>query len=262
MEEAKPRIAIHKFTSCDGCQLAFLHLGEDLLKLAEKVDIVHFVEMGPINPTAKVDVAYVEGSISTPEEAKRIREIRANSRYLVTIGACATAGGIQALRNFADTKSWMQAIYATPKTISTLDTATAISNHVKVDYEIYGCPVNSQQVLASLLSLLQKVTPTARRDKVCLECKRLGYVCVMVAKGEPCMGPVTHTGCGALCPSLGRGCYACYGPAENMNTDSLTQWLSSLGLSDDEISRRFLFIQNSAPGFKEAGLKLQKKKTP
>ena len=123
MEEAKPRIAIHKFTSCDGCQLAFLHLGEDLLKLAEKVDIVHFVEMGPINPTAKVDVAYVEGSISTPEEAKRIREIRANSRYLVTIGACATAGGIQALRNFADTKLWMQAIYATPETISTLDTA-------------------------------------------------------------------------------------------------------------------------------------------
>jgi coenzyme F420-reducing hydrogenase gamma subunit len=180
----------------------------------------------------------------------------------VTIGACATAGGIQALRNFADTKSWMQAIYATPETISTLDTATAISAHVKVDHEIYGCPVNSQQVLASLLSLLQKVTPTARRDKVCLECKRLGYVCVMVAKGEPCMGPVTHTGCGALCPSLGRGCYACYGPAENINTESFTKWLSSLGLSDEEISRRFLFIQNSAPGFKEAGLKLQKKKTP
>lgn len=255
----KPRIAIHKFTSCDGCQLAFLHLGEDLLELAEKVDIVHFVEMGPINPLAEVDVAYIEGSISTPDEKERIQHIRANSRYVITIGACATSGGIQALRNFANTKEWMKAIYATPDTIATLETSTAISAHIKVDFEIYGCPVNSQQILASLLSVLHQTTPTASRDKVCLECKRLGYACVMVTKGEPCMGPVTQTGCGALCPSLGRGCYACYGPAENTNTASLTKWLSSLGLSDEEIARRFLFIQNNAPAFKKEGLKLQGK---
>ena len=257
--ETKPRVAVHKFTSCDGCQLAFLYLAEDLLELAKQVDFVHFVEMGPTDPLAKVDIAYVEGSISTPDEAKRIQEIRANSRYLITIGACATAGGIQALRNFANKDEWMKAIYATPETIETLDTATAISNHVKVDLEIYGCPVNSQQVLASILSLLHKAKPGIQHDKVCLECKRLGYSCVMVTKGIPCMGPVTHTGCGALCPSIGRGCYACYGPAENINTDSFTKWLSSLGVSDAEMARRFLFIQNHAPVFKEAGLKLMKK---
>lgn len=258
----KPRIAVHKFTSCDGCQLAFLHLGEDLLDLAEKVDIVHFVEMGPINPLAKVDVAYIEGSISTPEEKERIQHIRANSRYVITIGACATAGGIQALRNLGNTQEWMKAVYAKPDTIATLNTSTAISDHIKVDFEIYGCPVNTQQILASLLSVLNKVNPTASKDKVCLECKRLGYTCVMVTKGEPCMGPVTHTGCGALCPSVGRACYACYGPAENTNTASFTQWLSSLGLSDAEIARRFLFIQNNAPAFKEAGLKLRTQKKP
>ena len=249
----KPRLAVHKFASCDGCQLAFLNAGEDLLALSEAMDIVHFVEAGPVDPDAQVDIAFVEGSITTPEDARRIEQVRHNSRYLITIGACATAGGIQALRNLADADQWMQAIYASPEYIDTLSTSTPIKDHVKVDMELWGCPVNTRQVLAAARSLLFGVAPVDDRDKVCMECKRRNNVCVLVAHGTPCMGPVTRTGCGALCPSFGRDCYACYGPAENINTVSLGRWFEGLGLAPDGVARRFHFINNQAEGFFQAG---------
>lgn len=250
---------MYKFTSCDGCQLAFLNLGEDLLTLAELVDIRHFAEAGVLGPEAKVDIAFIEGSISTPDERERIGRIRANSRFLVAIGACATAGGLQALRNLGgETQDWVAGIYATPAYIETLDTSSAIADHVKVDLELWGCPVNGRQVLAAVRALLFGVLPEQERDKVCLECKRAQAVCVMVAREIPCMGPVTLTGCGALCPRFGRDCYACYGPAENINTAAFGRRLAGLGLVPDEIARRFLFINNAAPAFLEAGKRLSK----
>lgn len=252
-KNSKPRISIHKFASCDGCQLAFLNLGEDLLALAQMVDIVHFAEAGPVDPEATVDIAFIEGSISTPEDVERIQRIRANSRYLVTIGACATAGGVQALRNFANASEWIASIYTKPEYIQSLATSTPIARHVKVDLEIWGCPVNGRQVLAAVRSLLSGVSPWMEKDKVCMECKRRQTVCVMVAKGIPCMGPVTRTGCGALCPAFGRDCYACYGPAENLNTESLARRLEGLGLVPTAVVRRFRFINAAAPAFADAG---------
>lgn len=249
----KPRIAVHKFASCDGCQLAFLNLGEDLLTLAQTLEIVHFAEAGPVNPEAAVDIAFIEGSLSTPEDLERIRRIRANSHYLITIGACATAGGLQALRNFANADEWITAIYAKPEYVQSLATSTPIAQHVKVDLEIWGCPVSGRQVLGAVRSLLSGVSPWMEKDKVCMECKRQQTVCVMVAKGIPCMGPVTRTGCGAICPSFGRDCYACYGPAENPNTNSLARRLEGLGLVPEAVARRFRFINAAAPGFAEAG---------
>lgn len=249
----KPRLAVYKFTSCDGCQLAFLNAGEALFTLAELVDIVHFSEAGMLEPEATIDIAFVEGSISTPDEIQRIKKIRENTKYLITIGACATSGGIQALRNAANHTEWMASIYATPQTIQTLTSSTAIANHVRVDWELWGCPVNTQQVLGLVRSLLFDAAPKIKRDAVCHECKRQGHVCVVVTKNEPCMGPVTQTGCGALCPGVGRACYACYGPSENPNTRSLGTWFQQHGLSDDKITRQFLHINNQAPAFNQAG---------
>jgi sulfhydrogenase subunit delta len=250
---AKPRVAVHKFASCDGCQLAFINLGEDLLALAQLVDIVHFIEAGPIDPDAEVDIAFVEGSVSTPEDMERIKRVRAKSGYLVSIGACATAGGLQALRNVVHAGEWVKAIYAQPQHIHSLDTSTPISQHVKVDLELWGCPVSGRQVLAAVRSLLFGVAPWYEKDKVCMECKRRQSVCVMVAQGIACMGPVTRAGCGALCPSFGRDCYSCYGPAENPNTEALARRFEGLGLMPEAIARRFLFINNAAPAFAEAG---------
>lgn len=250
--DSSPRISVHKLSSCDGCQLAFLNAGEDLLTLSQMVEIVHFAEAGMIAPTAEVDIAFVEGSITTPDEERRIRLIREHSKYLITIGACATAGGIQALRNAADGDAWRAAIYPSPQYIKSLATSTPIAQHVRVDLELWGCPVNSRQVLSATRDLLFGVTPMPVRDSLCIECKRQGNVCVMVAHHEPCLGPVTQTGCGALCPRLGRGCYACYGPSENSNTTALADQLRAIGLKNEEIARRFQFINNHAPVFATA----------
>jgi len=254
----RPRIAVHKFSSCDGCQLAFLNLGEPLLELAALVDIVHFAEAGPVSPEVPVDIAFVEGSITTPEDLERIQMVRKNATYLVTLGACATAGGLQALRNFASARDWSAAIYARPEHIATLDTSTPIARHVKIDLELWGCPVSARQLIAAVRALLFGVSPLEERDKVCLECKRRLTVCVMVARGEPCMGPVTRTGCGALCPCFGRDCYGCYGPAEAANTDALAHRFAGIGLVPEQIARRFLGINAGAPAFAEAAVRIRR----
>ena len=255
----KTKIAVYKFASCDGCQLAFLNAGEALLTLAKLVDIVHFPEAGPLDEQCSVDIAFVEGSITTPADRERIKRIRANSRYMITIGACATAGGLQALRNFNSADNWMSAIYATPEYIQTLSTSTPIRAHVKVDFELWGCPVDGGQVLRAIRELLSGVTPKQQVDKVCMECKRQGRVCVMVTQQIPCMGPVTRTGCGAICPSLNRDCYGCFGPAENANTDAMAVRFEGLGLMPRDIAQRFLFINNEAPEFKSVGIEWRDK---
>lgn len=253
MSLSRPKIAVHKFTSCDGCQLALLNAGEGLLALTQCVDIVHFAEMGILNPDAAVDIALIEGSVSTPEEQERILKIRQNSQYLMTIGACATSGGIQALRNMADSGDWVQAIYATPEHIHTLQTSTAIHLHVKVDFEIWGCPVNTEQVIEAIQALLLNAHPRTSQEPVCIDCKKKGYVCVMVTEQIACLGPVTRTGCKALCPSFGRGCYGCYGPSENPHPLTLgKQFLAQGHLRPEEIAQKFRHIHVEQPVFKDA----------
>lgn len=251
---SKPTIAVHKFSSCDGCQLAFLNAGEALLELAGLVDIRHFLEAGMADEDADVDIAFVEGSISTHDELERIQQVRTHSGLVVTLGACATAGGLQALRNLDESNDdWKRAIYARPETITTLARAEPVAAHIKVDFELWGCPVNGRQVLAAVRQLLFGVAPLPTSDKLCMECKRQHTVCVMVAEGKPCMGPVTRSGCGALCPSFGRDCYACFGPADTPNADSMSHCLAGLGLLPADIARRFLFINSHAPAFHDAG---------
>ena len=245
----KPRVAVHKFSSCDGCQLAFLNLGEDLLSLAERIDLMHFAEAGPLAPDADVDVAFVEGSVSTPEDLQRIQRIREHSRLLIAIGACATSGGIQALRNQANGAEWAALIYSHPEAIDSLAHSTPLAKHVKVDFELWGCPVSGPQILAVVNALLLGVAPRDQTDKVCTECKRRGHPCVMVSRGEACMGAVTRAGCGALCPGLGRDCYGCDGPAENANTDALAAQFSLLGLKPQAVVQRFQSINSQAPIF-------------
>lgn len=240
----KPKVAVHKFASCDGCQLVFLNAGEDLLTLGRLVDIVHFAEAGPVNPDAHTDIAFVEGSICTAHDIDRIKRIRENTGYLIAIGACATSGGIQALRNYADHAQWIDSIYAQPDYIQSLSTSSPIAHHVKVDLELSGCPVNSHQVLQAIRDLLFSVTPRIEQEKVCAECKRHNNICIMVTRGLPCLGPVTQSGCGAICPQMGRACYACFGPAENSNTTSLENQMSKQGLLDQDIQRRFSFINS------------------
>jgi coenzyme F420-reducing hydrogenase gamma subunit len=219
----KPKLAVWKFASCDGCQLSLLDCEDELLQLAGEVEIAYFLEARRATVKGPYDLSLVEGSVTTAHDAERILQVRSASRRLVTIGACATAGGIQALRNFADVNDFLSVVYASPEYVSTLETSTPISAHVPVDFELNGCPINKRQLLEVISAFLHGRRPNISSESVCMECKRRGTVCVMVAHGTPCLGPVTHAGCGAICPAYDRGCYGCFGPKETPNTVSLTK---------------------------------------
>ena len=247
-----PKLAVWKFASCDGCQLSLLDCEDELLAVAGAVEIATFAEATTATVDGPYDLSLVEGSVTTPHDAERIREVRRQSRFLVTIGACATAGGIQALRNFADVEAFTSVVYATPQYISTLQTSTPISAHVTVDFELHGCPVNKHQLLEVLNAFLNDRRPAIPGYSVCIECKRRGNVCVMVAHGTPCLGPVTHAGCGALCPAYDRGCYGCFGPMESPNTVSLTREWLKLGAGERDVARAFQTFNAAAEPFKNA----------
>jgi coenzyme F420-reducing hydrogenase gamma subunit len=235
----KPTLAVWKFASCDGCQLSLLDCEDELLTLAGEVEIAYFLEARRATVKGPYDLSLVEGSVTTEHDAKRIQQVRRSSRKLVTIGACATAGGIQALRNFADVDDYLSIVYASPEYVSTLDTSTPISAHVKVDFELNGCPIDKRQLLEVISAFLHGRRPAVSSASVCMECKRRGNVCVMVAHGTPCLGPVTHAGCGAICPAYNRGCYGCFGPMETPNTTSLTRQLRVLGMGEPGVERVF-----------------------
>ncbi|MGZ4431503.1 MAG: NADH-quinone oxidoreductase subunit B family protein [Gaiellales bacterium] len=249
---AKPTLAVWKFASCDGCQLSLLDCEDELLALADRLEIAHFLEDSQATVEGPYDVSLVEGSITTAHDAERIQEIRRQSRALITIGACATAGGIQALRNFADVEAFTSIVYASPDFISTLRTSTPISAHVPVDFELNGCPINKRQLLEVISAHLNQRRPRVRAHSVCIECKRRGTVCVMVAHGTPCLGPVTHAGCGAICPAYDRGCYGCYGPMETPNTAALSAQMARLGSDDADLVRVYRTFNAAAGPFREA----------
>jgi len=238
-KKKKPKLAVWKFASCDGCQLSILNCEDELLSIINSVEIAYFLEASRRTTKGPYDLSLVEGSVTTSHDRERIQQIRKISKYLVTIGACATAGGIQALRNFKDVKEFTSLVYATPEYIDTLDTSTPISQHVNVDYELRGCPISKRHLTEVLCSFLSGKRPNIATYSVCTECKLNGTTCVMVRHGIPCLGPVTHSGCGAICPSYQRGCYGCYGPKETPNTSSLSSHFAQLGYKPDDIIRSF-----------------------
>ena len=251
-QRTRPRLAVWKFASCDGCQLTLLDCEDELLALAERIEIAHFTEATSTDAEGPYDVSLVEGSVTSPQDGERILQIRAQSASLLTIGACATAGGVQALRNFADVAEFRAAVYARPEYVSTLATSTPIASHVRVDFELRGCPIDKRQLLELLTAMLAGRKPQIPGHSVCEECKRRGNPCVMVAHGTPCLGPVTHAGCGAICPSYGRGCYGCFGPVADPNTAALIPQLRRLGMAAADVDRVFATFNVAAPGFVRA----------
>jgi coenzyme F420-reducing hydrogenase gamma subunit len=253
MMAEKPKLAVWKFASCDGCQLSLLGCEDELLTVADHISIANFPEASSAVLDGPYDLSLVEGSITTPHDRERIQEVRRQSRFLVTIGACATAGGIQALRNFTDVQEYMDIVYASPAFISTLATSTPISTHVKVDFELRGCPINKYQLLEVINAYLNGRQPNVAPHSVCIDCKKRGTPCVTVTQGIACLGPVTQAGCGAICPSYNRGCYGCYGPMETPNTAALAANMRSTGLKAAELQRMFRTYNAAAPAFQEAG---------
>ena len=250
MTAKKPKLAVWKFASCDGCQLTLLNCEDELLAVAELIQIANFPEASREVLPGPYDLSLVEGSITTPHDQARIQEVRRQSKYLVTFGACATAGGSQALRNFKDVHNFIDVVYAHPEYIDTLATSTAIADHVKVDFELRGCPINKQQLLEVINAFLHERKPAISTASVCVECKQRGTPCLMVTQGVPCLGPVTQAGCGAICPAYNRGCYGCYGPMESPNPESLSDWLLDRGMMKEDWLRLMRTYNANATPFK------------
>ncbi len=253
MARVRPKLAVFKFASCDGCQLTLLDAEDHLLEVAGQVDICYFLEATSRVVDGPYDLALVEGSITTAHDAARIREVRRNARFLITLGACATAGGIQSLRNWGNLPEFLQAVYARPEYIQTLATSTAIAAHVSVDFELRGCPINKAQLLDVLRAFLADRRPNVPKHSVCLDCKRHGTVCIMVAQGVPCMGPITQTGCGALCPSYDRGCYGCYGPCEQSQGEAWGRSLVRSGQPVPTVLHQLRSFNAGAEDWRQAG---------
>ncbi len=251
MAKKKPKLAVYKFASCDGCQLSILDVEDELLAIAGAIDIANFPEASRRVVKGPYDIGLVEGSVTTPHDVERTREIRKECRTLITIGACATAGGIQALRNWQDVKNYTKIVYPTPEYISTLDRSLPIGSFVRVDYELRGCPINKNQLVEVIKAMLQKRRPIISAYSVCVDCKLRGNICVMVAHKEPCLGPVTHAGCEALCPSYNRGCYGCFGPMESPNTGALSNQLKDMGMSGYDIKLAFRGFNAYAEAFRK-----------
>jgi coenzyme F420-reducing hydrogenase gamma subunit len=243
---------VWKFASCDGCQLTLLDAEDHLLDVVGAIDLAYFPEATRGEIAGPYDLSLVEGSITTAHDAERILEVRAMSKTLVTIGACATAGGIQSLRNWANVDDFLGVVYAHPEYIETLGTSTPIADHVPVDFELRGCPISKHQLLEVIEAFLHHRTPNLPRHSVCVECKLRGTNCVMVARGIPCMGPITQAGCGAICPAYDRGCYGCFGPSQSPNIASLASWWGQLGVSDLDLVRALRTFNGYAPEFREA----------
>lgn len=259
MTTHRPTVAVFKFSSCDGCQLQLLNMEDELLDLAAAVDIAYFLEASSENRPGPYDIAIVEGSVSTPHEVERIRTIRRQARFVIALGTCATAGGIQALRNTTDAKQMADVVYAHPEYLDYLPQATPLSQHINIDLELWGCPVNKAQVLEAIVALLQNRRPNLPSYSVCLECKQRNTVCILVSEGVPCLGPVTQAGCGAICPSSGRGCYGCFGPLVSGNMESLVSILTAVERYPGETRRLLSHVSNYAPAFFEAAQALEEK---
>jgi coenzyme F420-reducing hydrogenase gamma subunit len=247
-----PTVAVWKFASCDGCQLTVLDCEDELLEIAAALDIRMFLEAGPSELLDHYDISLVEGSITTTHDAERILDVRARSGMLITIGACATAGGVQALRNGADIDEFRSIVYARPDWIETLATSTPIAAHVKVDHQLHGCPISKHELLGTITALLARRRPPITAHSVCIECKQAGNTCVLVAHGTTCLGPVTHGGCNALCPSFDRGCFGCFGPSESANVDGLRDALHTVDVGDDVLIRLLRTFNTAAAEFDDA----------
>ncbi len=238
----KPKIAFFDFTSCEGCQLNKLNLENELPDILRHVELVEFREAMD-DKADYYDIAFIEGSLSTPSCINRIHDIRRRSNILVALGACATIGGINSMKNLQPIETVRETVYGEEKYRFPTLPAIPVSAVVKVDYEIRGCPMSIPEFLRVLKALLMGKAPNLPDSAVCVECKLRENEC-LYDRGIVCLGPVTVGGCEAICPSFGQFCTGCRGLVPNPNKDAMLDILTQHGLSLEDAQKRFLLFNS------------------
>lgn len=234
---SKPRIAFFDFASCEGDQLQIVNLEEKLLELLEHVEVVEFRE-AMTGKADSYDISFIEGSITRPADEERIKDIRNRSRILVALGACATIGGINSMKNYRDQKTVRREVYGDKWELFDTYPARPVDAVVKVDYKVHGCPINRDEFLNIVKSLLMGQKPFVPNYPICVECKQNGNVCVF-EKGMTCVGPVTRAGCGSCCINEGAVCWGCRGLVDDPNIDAHKEVLAKYNLTVDEVMNKF-----------------------
>ncbi len=234
-----PTVGIYSFTACSGCQLELVHSEDLLLDIAGKIDIVSFHMVRETNnPDSKVDVAIIEGSITTKAQEKEVCRIRENAGVVIAIGACACEGGLQSIRNFIDKEAAVRYVYGKNPPTSSLD-SFGIDKYIKVDYYVRGCPINKHELIDLLKKLLAGQKPKTYSHPVCNECRLKENPCLL-QKGELCMGPITVGGCDAICTSFGSPCESCRGPLKDASTQAIIKVFEEKGMNKEELVRLFI----------------------
>jgi len=244
----KPRVAIFDFACCEGCQLQIVNLEEEILDLIGAADVVEWREVMS-EQSREYDIAIVEGSITRPEDEERLWVIRSRTKVLIAIGACATIGGINKLKNNFDLRDVKKCVYGKNANMPHLDTTMtrAIDEVVKVDYKIHGCPIDRKEFTYIIRSLLMGKTPEIPKWPVCVECKAKGNPCLW-EYDQVCLGPIILAGCGARCPSSGFRCFGCRGYIDNPNVDATKDVIERYGLNVETLkSKMVLFGSKQGP---------------
>ncbi len=239
---SKPRVAIFDFACCEGCQLQIVNLEEDILNLIELVDVVEWRE-AMSEQSHEYDIAIIEGSITREEDAKRLEVIRSRAKILIALGACATMGGVNKMKNNFDLNEVRECVYGEDGKMAHLHTemTQAVDEVVEVDFKIPGCPINPAEFAQIIRSLLLGKTPFVPDYPVCVECKAKENIC-RYEYNEICLGPVTRAGCDAPCPSAGWRCFGCRGMVENPNVEAAQEVMEKYNLTVDDLKQKLVLF--------------------
>ncbi len=241
---AKPKIAFFDFASCEGDQLTVINLEEALLDVLQHVEIVSFREAMKEHSN-DYDIAFVEGSCTRASDEERLKTIRKNAKIVVAIGACATCGGINAIKNTRPLETVRKEVYGDKWELFDTYPTRAIDEVITVDYKVHGCPMTKSEFVKVVKALLTGTKPEIPNYPVCVECKQAGNICVF-EKGQTCVGPITRAGCEACCVTEGAVCWGCRGLIDDPNADAHIEVLEKYGLTVEELTSRMnLYFANA-----------------
>jgi len=235
----KPKVGIYGLTGCAGDQLVISNCEDELLDIAGALDIKSFpMGMSGGDDKCPLDIVFVDGSVVQPQNEQMLKSLRERSKLLVAIGTCAVWGGVQAMKNELSREELKMHVYGPAGKVFDVIRAQPLSSFVKVDLAISGCPIEKEQLLQAVASLLHGDLPRLPGYAVCTECKMAEYPCLLVEKGQLCLGPITVAGCKARCPSYGQPCIGCRGPVEEANVSSEVKVLKEQGFTRVDIQNR------------------------
>lgn len=239
----KPRVAFFDFTDCEGCQLQIANMGDKLFDILEHIEIVNFREIAS-ESGEDYDIAFVEGSITTDNDIKRIKKIREKAKIIIALGSCASIGGINSIKNTESLDLAKKRVYGDKADLINTLRTMPLHEVIKVDYTINGCPVYIPEVLTVVKSILLGKPYIVPNYPVCIECKMNENVC-RYEKDEECLGPMTRGGCNSWCINNGNKCYGCRGLLDKPEVSGQKDILIKYGINEDDILKQFTLYGGS-----------------